>query len=98
MVPESFEMSRTSVVQGILDISKDPGKGSPRAVKMVSAGSAQRPLSSEKVYSIACNFQLSYSELPFLSEHLYGMTGTDCKNLQNVVATTCIFILQQPTF
>lgn len=37
MVPDPSEMSRTSVVRSILDISDGSGKDQPRAVKMVSA-------------------------------------------------------------
>ena len=49
MLPDPSEMSRTSVVRSILDISDGSGKDQPRAVKMVSADSAPRPLSSAKV-------------------------------------------------
>ena len=41
MLPDPSEMSRTSVVRSILDISDGSGKDQPRAVKMVSADSAQ---------------------------------------------------------
>ena len=49
MVPEPSEMSRTSGVRGILDISDGSGKGQPRAVKVASAGFAPRPFKPAKV-------------------------------------------------
>ena len=45
MVPDSSEMSRTSVVLGILDIPDGSGMGQPRAVKLASARSAPRTFS-----------------------------------------------------
>ena len=48
MVPDPSEMSRTSDVQGILEISDGSGIGQPRAVKLASADSALRPFSSAK--------------------------------------------------
>ena len=49
MVPEPSEMSRTSDVRGILDISDGSGKGQPIAVKLASAGFASCPFNSAKV-------------------------------------------------
>ena len=49
MVPEPSEMSRTSGVRSILDISDGSGKGQPRAVKVASAGFAPRPFKPAKV-------------------------------------------------
>ena len=58
MVPNPSEMSRTSDVRGILDISDGSGKGQPRAVKVASAGFAPRPFKPAKVSVRGRNMQL----------------------------------------
>ena len=60
MVPDPSEMSRTSVVRSILDISDGSDKGQPRAVKSVSADCAPRPISSAKASVRECNMHLCF--------------------------------------
>ena len=60
MVPEPSEMSRTSGVRGILDISDGSGKGRPRAVKVASAGFAPRPFKPAKVSVRGRNMQVHF--------------------------------------
>lgn len=48
-------MSRTSVVQSILDILDNLGKGQSRAVKVASAHSAPCPFSLAKASVLSCN-------------------------------------------
>ena len=60
MVPEPSEMSRTSGVWGILDISDGSGKELPRAVKVASAGFSPRPFKPAKVSVRGRNMQKTW--------------------------------------